>query len=202
MRWTGVAAVLVLWSTQALAVSRTAFDLVGERPLSDLVNRPGGEWLFPIGLVVAAVLFLVFLGYIRTTYLVGAAFTIAMAVGMTGQLVAGILPIGGDGWVGRTHVISALVLGASIPVLMWRFAADQPPGPWRTRCYRLFWLEALACAIGIVLSRRHVAPLAEILPALAFHLWVFVVTLAAAGPAAQTAGQASTVSRVARMSSP
>lgn len=202
MRWTGVAAVLVLWSTQALAVSRSGFDLLGERPLSELVNRPGGEWLFPLGLVAAAVLFLVFLGYLRQAYPVGAAFTIAMAVGMVGQLIAGILPIGGDGWVSRTHVISALVLGASIPVLMWRFAADQPPGAWRARCYRLFWLEALACAAGIVLSHRHVAPLAEILPALAFHLWVFVVTLAAPLTVDDRQAQVSTVSSVARMSSP
>lgn len=74
---------------------------------------------------------------------------------------------------------AALTLGASIPVLMWRFAADQPPGAWRRWCYRLFWLEAAACVAGIMLSRNQVAPLAEILPALAFHAWVALVTFGA-----------------------
>lgn len=202
MRWTGVAAVVVLWSTQTVAVARSGFDLLGARPLSELVNRPGGAWPFSVGLISSAVLFLVFLVYLRRTYPVGRAFTAVMAVGMAGQLIAGILPIGGEGVVSRVHVTSALVLGASIPVLMWRFAADQPTGAWRTRCYGLFWLEAMACAVGIVLSRRHVAPLAEILPALAFHLWVFVVTIAAAPARADAPVQDSTVSRVARMSSP
>jgi hypothetical protein len=204
MRWTGVWAVGVLWSTQALAIVVTGFDLVGERPLSELANRPGGELLFSAGLVVAAVLFLFFLDFLRGAYPVGRAFSAAMAIGMAGQIVAGILPIGGDGWVSRVHVISALVLGASIPVLMGCFAADQHPGPWRRRCWWLFGFEAAACAVGVALSQRHIAPVAEILPAVAFHLWVIVVTLAAP-PTARAdlrAGQPSTVSSVARISSP
>lgn len=203
MRWTGVAAVAVLWTTQLLAIALGSFDLAGERPLSELANRSSG-WLFSVGLVVAAVLFLVFLAYLRSVYPVGRAFTLAMAVGMTGQLVAGVLPIGGDGWVSRTHVTSALILGVSIPVLMGCFAADQPPGRWRRRCWRLFGLEATACVLGVALSRAHVAPLAEILPALAFHLWVVVVTVAAPvpGDGDGSGAQASTVSRMARMSSP
>ncbi len=206
MRWTGVAAVAVLWSTQALAIVVTGFDLVGPRPLSELANRPSGALLFSAGLVVAAVLFLAFLGFLRQAYPVGRAFAAAMAIGMVGQTVAGILPIGGDGWVSRVHVISALVLGASIPVLMGCFAADQAPGAWRVRCWQLFGLEAAACGVGIVLSQAHIAPVAEILPATAFHLWVVVVTLAAPPPQPRPAGgaadQPSTVSRVARMSSP
>lgn len=99
-----------------------------------------------------------------------------MLVGMASQLIAGVVPIGGTGTASRIHVAAALTLGASIPVLMWRFAADQPSGAWRRWCYGLFWLEAAACAVGITLSRNQVAPLAEILPALAFHVWVATVT--------------------------
>lgn len=175
-RWTGVAAVAVLWSTQALLVAATRFDLLGERPLSYLALEDDVGVLFGAGLTVAAVLFVVFLGHLRHRYPVGVAFSAAMLVAMAGQFVAGVVPIGGDGTAGRVHVIAALILGASIPVLMWRFAADQPPGAWRRRGYALFWFEAAACAVGITLSQNHVAPLAEILPALAFHAWVAVVT--------------------------
>ena len=176
-RWTGLAAVFVLWSTQGLGSARAHFDLLGERPLSYLAHRPAAGELFSGGLVVAAVLFVCFHGYVRTRYPVGTLFSVAMLVAMAGQFVAGVVPIGGTGVAGRLHVTSALVLGALIPVLMWRFAACQPLGPWRRRCYGLFWLEGVACVAGVALSQRHVAPLAEILPAMGFHAWVVAVTL-------------------------
>jgi hypothetical membrane protein len=175
-RWTGLAAVAVLWSTQAALVVAGEFDLIGERPLSDLALQPGNGFVFGTGLVVAAVLFVTFLTWLRGRYRVGLACSLAMVVGMTGQLVAGVVPIGGAGTSNRVHVTAALILGASIPVLMWRFAAAQPRGAWRRRSYGLFWLEAAACAAGVTLSQNHVAPLAEILPALAFHAWVGVLT--------------------------
>ncbi len=171
-----MAAVVALWSTQMFLVVALGFDLVGDRPLSDLALDADIGFLFGVGLTLSAVLFIAFLRYLRHRYLLGAAFSLAMLVGMSGQFVAGVVPIGGTGTASRVHVAAALTLGASIPVLMWRFAADQPPGVWRGRYYGLFWLEAAACAAGITLSRNQVAPLAEILPALAFHVWVAVVT--------------------------
>lgn len=176
-RWTGIAAVAVLWSTQAALVVAGRFDLLGTRPLSDLALG-GTGFVFGAGLVVAAVLFVMFLTWLRSRHRVGLACSASMVVGMAGQLVAGVVPIGGAGTSNRVHVTAALILGASIPVLMWRFAADQPRGAWRRRCYGLFWLEAAACVAGVTLSRNQVAPLAEILPALAFHAWVGVLTLA------------------------
>lgn len=175
----------VLWSTQVLLVSVAGFDLVGDRPLSDLALEPRIGFLFGAGLVVSAVLFATFQGHLRRRYHLGVAFSVTMLVGMAGQAVAGVVPIGGTGPASRVHVAAALLLGASIPVLMWRFAADQPPGAWRRGCYGLFWLEAAACAAGIALSRNQVAPLAEILPAVAFHAWVGTVTL---GPAISPRG--------------
>jgi hypothetical protein len=175
-RWTGIAAVAALWSTQAVLVVAVAFDVVGDRPLSYLALEADIGFLFGWGLVVSAVLFVMFQRHLRHRYRLGVVFSATMLVGMAGQLIAGVVPIGGTGMASRVHVAAALTLGASIPVLMWRFAADQPSGAWRRWCYGLFWLEVAACATGIALSRNHVAPLAEILPALAFHAWVAATT--------------------------
>lgn len=175
-KWAGIAAVAVLWSTQAVLIVALDFDLVGDRPLSYLALEGDIRFLFGLGLMVSAVLFVTFLNYLRCQYLLGVVFSVTMLVGMGGQFVAGVVPIGGTGTASRVHVTAALILGASIPILMWRFAADQPPGVWRRWCYGLFWLEAGACVTGVTLSRNQVAPLAEILPALAFHAWVAVVT--------------------------
>lgn len=178
-KWTGIAAVAVLWSTQAVLIVAVGFDLLGARPLSYLALEADIGFLFGVGLVVSAVLFATFQGHLRHRYRLGIAFSVTMLAGMAGQFIAGVVPIGGTGAASRIHVAAALALGASIPVLMWRFAADQPSGAWRRWCYRLFWLEAAACTVGIALSRNRVAPLAEIVPALAFHAWVAMVT---AGP--------------------
>jgi hypothetical membrane protein len=177
LRWSGALAVGVLWSTQLVLIAAAGFDLVGDRPLSDLALAPDVGFLFGGGLVVSAVLFAAFQAYLRHRYRLGAAFSVVMLVGMAGQLIAGVIPIGGAGPASRVHVTAALVLGASIPVLMWRFAADQASGAWRRWCYGLFWLEVAACAAGVSLSRIHVAPVAEILPALVFHAWVATTTL-------------------------
>lgn len=175
-RWTGIAAVATLWLTQMVLIAAADFDLVGERPLSYLALEDDFGFLFGVGLTASALLFVAFEGYLRHRYRLGVPFSVAMLVGMTGQFIAGVLPIGGTSPASRVHVAAALTLGATIPVVMWRFAANQPKGAWRRRCYRLFWLEAVACTAGIALSRNQVAPLAEILPALAFHIWVVMVT--------------------------
>ncbi|MEO6627673.1 MAG: hypothetical protein ABIP03_03815 [Aquihabitans sp.] len=186
MRWTGIAAVAALWSTQAVLVAVVGFSLVGERPLSYLALEDDIGFVFGMGLTVSAVLFIVFQRQLRHRYQLGVASSVSMVVAMTGQFIAGVVPIGGTGPASRIHVAAALTLGATIPVVMWRFAADQPAGVWRRRCYALFWLEVAACAAGIALSRNEVAPLAELLPALAFHIWVATVTF---GPFGGALGQ-------------
>jgi hypothetical protein len=65
---------------------------------------------------------------------------------------------------------------------MWRFSAAQPSGSWRRLSYRLFWAEAAACVAGLYLSAIGIAPVAEILPGVAFHAWIFVVTFTGAAP--------------------
>lgn len=181
LQYTGVAAVAVIWSTLTAATLLTGFDVVGEHAVSYLGTEGGAAALFSTGLLASAVLLVAFHQFVRSRYPVGVGFSLAMLVGLAGQMVAALVPIGGDPGVHRIHTTSALVLGASLPLLMWRFAAGQAPGPWRRLCYRLFFAEAVACAVGLYLSARSVAPVAEILPAAVFHVWVSVVTFSAAG---------------------
>jgi hypothetical protein len=135
---------------------------------------------------------------------VGGGFSAVMLTGLAGQLVAAFVPIGGNSAAHQVHTTSALILGASLPLLMWRFAAGQGGGPWRRLAYRLFWAEAAACVVG--LSGLVAAPVAEILPGAVFHLWVLIVTgvviIRPAGPtpAAATARPSRAGARVAPLS--
>ncbi|MGH9263869.1 MAG: hypothetical protein ACRD1D_04185 [Acidimicrobiales bacterium] len=185
-RLSGLAAVLTLWTSLSAATVVTGFDLLGNRPVSYLGSQSGSSVLFTTGLAASALLLIVFHQHVRDRYPVSAGFSLAMLVGLAGQLVAAFVPIGGDRTVHGIHTASALVLGASLPLLMWRFAAAQPPGPWRRRSYAFFWAEAAACAGGLSLSALSVAPVAEILPAAVFHAWIVTVTFAGAGAVSAT----------------
>lgn len=184
LRYAGIAAVAVLWSTLVTASLLTRFPLLGPRPLSWLVADPDSSLLYSVGLAGGALLLVAFHWYVRARYPVSRTFSIAMLAGLAGQLIAAVVPIDGSPVVHRIHTVAALTLGASLPVLMWRFAVAQPPGPWRRTARRLFLLEAGACVVGVVLSRNSVAPLAEILPAASYHLWVVVLTVSSAGASA------------------
>lgn len=179
-RLAGVAAVAVLWTTLPAGTALSGFDLLGPEPISYLGTEAASAALFTAGLAVSAVLLAAFHQHVRARYPVGRGFSAAMLVGLAGQAVAAFVPIGGDATAHRIHTTAALVLGASLPVFMWRFAAGQPPGSWRRAAYALFWAEAAACAAGLYLSSVGVAAVAEVLPAVVFHAWIVVLSVRAA----------------------
>lgn len=198
LRYAGLAAVTTLWTTIGAGTLLTGFDLFGERPLSYLGTRQPSAVLFSGGLLGGAVALVAFHRHVRSRYPVTTLFSAALLVGLVGQVVAALVPIGGNGVGHQVHTRAALVLGASLPLLMWRFAASQPAGAWRRRCYGLFWAEMVAVGVGLHLSARMVAPVAEILPAAVFHLWIVAVTVSDAGVPAATEATAGSPPRRAR----
>ena len=187
LRSAGVAGVVTIWTALFAGTVLAGFDLLGPLPLSYLGTLPSSAGLFTFGLAVSAVLFIAFHGYLRSAYRLASGFSVAMLTGFAGQLVAAFVPIGGDPTLHRIHTTSALVLAASLPIFMWRFAASQVPGPWRRLTYAFFWAELAACAGGLLLSAANLAPAAEILPAAVFHAWIVTVTFGATRPVAQPA---------------
>ncbi len=167
-----------MWSTLLLASHRASFDLVGPRPLSYLARYTPSALLFTVGVGSAAVLFIAFHTWLRANFRTSTSFSIAMVGGMVCQLGAATFRIGDPGASNPIHIVTSLLLGLSLPVLMWRFAAAQPHSPWRRRCYRFFIAETVACVIGYGLSVRHIAPLAEISAGVVFHAWILTTTLA------------------------
>ena len=177
LRFTGLFAVGTLWLSLGVGSALAGFDLLGHRPLSHLGVRPSSDLLFSAGLAAAAVLFIAFHGYVRWRFPTSLGFSVAMVGGMAAQVVAAFVPVEGSALDHRVHTVSALALGASLPLFMWRFAAAQPAGPLRRTAVRLAKAEVAACVLGVWLSRGGVAPLAEIVPAAVFHAWVAVLTL-------------------------
>ena len=177
-----MAAIAVLWSTIGAGMLRTGLGFTGDRPLSYLGTEPRATTLFRGGLLVATVLLVAFAWSVRGRLSSSAAFLAAFLVGQAGQVVVALVAIDGPGADHAVHSTAGIVLGLSLPVLIGCFAAGLPPGRWRAQAYGLFWLEVAAVVVGIALSRSGVAPLAEIVPAAGFHLWIGVVTARWASP--------------------
>jgi len=157
------------------------------RPISYLGTVPDSVALFRAGLLAATALLAGFAVFVTRALSPGRGFLTAFLVGQAGQVVTAVVPLSGPGSLPAFHTDSGLVLGASLPLLMWRFAAGQAPGRWRVVAYRLLWLELAAGMAGILLSRSGRAAVAEMLPAVAFHLWIGVLTVQAGSPRATVA---------------
>lgn len=152
-RWSGLTAVATLWTTVGVGMALTGLGFLDERPISHLGTVSETIPLFRAGLLVAAALLAAFSVFARRAFSVPVPFLVASLVGLVGQVVVALVPISAPGLAGTAHTVGGLVLGASLPLLIWRFAAAQPEGRWRTVAYRLFWLELAACIAGVVLSQ-------------------------------------------------
>lgn len=177
LRWAGAAAVVILWVTVNLGMHRGGLGFFDHRPISYLGTDHRTKTLFEVGLVGAAALMAGFALFVWRQFRAPLSFLAAFLIGLVGQVVAALIPIAGGGTPHRVHVVGGLVLGGSLPVLMWRFAAGLRAGPQRWVAYGCFWLEVMACVGGVLLSKAMRAPVAEIVPAVGFHLWVGVVTV-------------------------
>ncbi len=164
-----------LWTTIGLGMSRAGLGVTDDRPISYLGTDPRGAFLFRGGLALAAVAFVGFAWEVHQRLRRAAGFLAVFLVGMAGQVVVAAVRIDGSGH--AVHTTAGIVLGLSLPLLMWRFAVGQPPGVWRGPSYGLMGLEVAACLVGVALSVAGLATLAEVAPAAAFHLWTIVVTL-------------------------
>lgn len=173
----GPAAVAVLWVSIGTGMIWTGLGFSDPDPLSYLGTDGRSRWLFQAGLLVAAVLLAAFAGLVHESYSTARCFRLAFLIGLGGQVVAAVVPLSGPGSWPAVHTIGGLVLGISLPILMGCFAAGQPAGSWRRLSWAMFWLEAAACVAGIALSRSMRAPIAEAVPAAAFHLWILAVGL-------------------------
>lgn len=164
---------------------RTGLGLFGNRPVSYLGTDATSALVFRAGLIAAAGLMTGFAWFVADRFSAPPSFLVAFLAGLAGQVVAALVLLTGPGPSHGVHTVAGLVLGASLPALMWRFAAGlSGPGARRRRLesYALCWLEVAACAVGLLLSASGRAPIAEIIPALAFHLWVAVVTVWSTAP--------------------
>jgi hypothetical protein len=167
--------VAVLWVSIGTGMVRTGLGFSSPDPLSYLGTDGRSRTLFRAGLLAAAVLLAAFAWFVHQRRSTPRCFLLAFLIGLGGQVVAAIVPLSGPGASPAVHTTSGLVLGISLPILMGCFAAGQARGPWRRLTWALFGLEVAACAAGVVLSQSMRAPIAEVLPAGAFHLWILVI---------------------------
>ena len=155
---------------------RAGLGVGDDRPISYLGTDPRGIVLFRVGLLVAALGFSVFAVEVGRHLARPASFLVVFLGGQACQVVVALVSIAGRGTTHSVHTAAGILLGLSLPLLIWRYAAAQPPGRWRRLSYGLMALEVGGCVVGVALSVAGRAVVAEVTPAIVFHLWVVVVT--------------------------
>ena len=165
----------MLWTTLPAGMVRAGLGVGDDRPISYLGTDPRGVVLFRVGLLVAALGFSIFALVVGRRLERPASFLIVFLAGQACQAVVAVVSI--DGPNHRVHTTAGIALGLSLPLLLWRYAAAQPPGRWRRHSYSLLGLEVGGCILGVTLSALGLAVIAEVAPAVAFHVWVIVVAL-------------------------
>lgn len=171
LRWAGPGAVIVLWVGILSAMRAAGLSFYGSMPLSSLGVNEHSDLLFSATLIIAALFLMLFCVYLNIRYKVTRGFTAIFMTGQVAQIVAAIVPFGGSSK--NFHSTAAFVLAFSLPLHIWLFAKSQS-GKLRQLAYQLLWLE-LACftlGIGTFVLTNKVAPLAQSLPAVAFHVWL------------------------------
>lgn len=182
-RYSGVAGVVILWTTTLLAMRRASLGLVDNRPLSHLGVDPLSSMLFSTGLVISSALFIKFALYIMATHRANSRFFIYFLIGQAGQIIVAIAPYGMNSSYRLIHTIAAFTLAFSLPLLIREFARSQGDSQYQPLYRTLFMLELVMFVVGmgIFTMTRGIAPMGEILPAVGFHIWIIVVTLTATG---------------------
>ena len=174
---------------------RAGLGVGDDRPISYLGTDPRGVVLFRVGLLVAALGFSVLAVEVGRRLARPTSFLVVFLGGQACQVVVALVSIAGRGTAHTVHTAAGILLGLSLPLLVWRYAAAQPPGRWRRVSYGLTVLEVGGCVVGVALSVAGRAVVAEVAPAIVFHLWVVVVTLLGpewrSGPGAGVVGSAT-----------
>lgn len=187
IRYSGVAGVILLWTTTLLAMRRIGLGLVDARPLSHLGIEPWSSMLFSTGLLVSSALFIIFAVYAKKAYRANQRFLVYFLIGQAGQIIVAIAPYGMNSSYRLVHTVAAFTLAFSLPFLIREFARSQSHIKYSKLFRYLFLLELVmfVVGIGIFTMTSGIAPIGEILPAVGFHIWIIAATLfAGAGKSA------------------
>ena len=176
-RFSGIAGVIILWTVTIIGMNLSGLGLIDDRPISFIGVQDQTALFFNIGLGASALLFFVFGLYLNNKYTLSKWFIVLLGIGQLAQIVAAIFPYGGS--VKIIHTTAAFILAGCIPLYMKAFAVSLKTGPFKRKAFLLYNLEKTCFVVGIgaFVFLSGISPLAEILPALPFHAWIYWLSL-------------------------
>ena len=176
LKYCGVFGVLTLWSVTLFGMLSSGLGLLDTRPISYLGVAPDSATFFNGGLFTSAVLFLLFGLYLYRKFQPSRIFIALFVVGQIAQIIAAIFVY--EGTFKLVHTVAAFTLAGAIPFHMKYFALSLQQGDIRQKALWLFKAENwfFIVGIGAFVFATGISPLAEILPALPFHAWIFYLT--------------------------
>lgn len=182
-RYSGVLAVVILWSATLISMSRTGLGLFDDRPISFLGTDPASRLLFSGSLIISAFLLINYAYYVRREFAVKNKFFRYFVIGQICQIILALSPYGERTVSGVIHLIAAFTLAFSLPLLIKQFTISQQDKKHHQLYQYLLRIEQVSFifGMGLFIFTRGLAPLGEAMPAIGFHLWILVVTYVANG---------------------
>ncbi len=176
--YSGVLGVLFLWTFILIGMYNTGLGLIDDRPISSLGVNHESRFLFTWGLIGSALLFTTFAYYIKDAFHTNQKFVVYFLIGQVGQVVAAIVPYGQNNPYRIIHTVAAFILAFSLPFLIYEFAKSQKRDRSKQIFTRSVYFELLlfSVGIGLFIFTSGIAPLGQALPAIGFHIWIFIVT--------------------------
>jgi len=176
LKFSGVLAIIVLWSGISVSMYKAGLGLIDTRPISFAGTEPETSFLFSATLITSAILFGLFGYNIYRKYGCSKWFIITFMLGQIAQVVAALFQYGGEDKL--IHTVAAFTLAGAIPTYMLFFALSIKTLSLRSIAFRFYIIELLFFTVGIgaFIFVKGISPLAEILPALPFHAWIIYMT--------------------------
>ena len=176
-RYFGIVGIILLWVGTIIGMLRSGLSLVDTRPISYIGVATDSALFFNSLLFLSAVCFVLFGVYLYKSIGLNKSFLLVFLIGQIGQMIAAILPYGGQYKI--VHTVAAFTLATAIPIFMYIFSKSKSLGNFKTSARRLFIAELIFFTVGIstFIFIDGISPIAEILPALPFHLWIILITV-------------------------
>lgn len=180
VKYSGILGIGTLWGSVGLSLYIARINILGKRPISDLGVYPSTKYLFNIGLILTSIFLLTFLHNLSKNLKLSKVFVATFMIGQICQIIIAFTPFNSTNILRPIHVIAGFAFAITLPLSIWLFS--KTPNISRriktvSRCF--FYTELLLFTIGIswfVLASRAGA-LSEMLTAIAFDLWIVVLTI-------------------------
>ncbi|MDQ3123177.1 MAG: hypothetical protein M3Q14_00620 [bacterium] len=180
LSFSGIAGIAILWLSVITSLILTRFNVLGTLPISYLGVYDNSRYLFNGGLILSALLLLLFMCHVGRQIILSKVFLAVFFLGQLSQIIVALTAYNSQSIEKTIHVIFAFALALTLPVSMYAFKKSPGvTGNIKLMTSRLLNIELVMFVLGIGWFVRASAAgaLSEMIVAVVFDVWIIVLSL-------------------------